>query len=214
MNQGAGCGVCTYEGNIKLGEGKKDMSILRKLGATTTAVAMLGVGVLTAATTASAAAPAAKTVVAPKVAPKTVAVAAKAKAKKTVLVPGRRHIAKQCMTGRYLCINKKTRKVMFIVNGRLIAEGDARFGAARTPTKNGTFKVYRKSKNHVSSIYHSPMPYAMFFVGGQAVHYSADFKARGYNGASHGCVNMRDKKKIALIFSKVKIGDKVLVYNA
>ncbi|WBQ04566.1 L,D-transpeptidase [Kribbella sp. CA-293567] len=197
------------------------MGILRKLGATTTAVAMLGVGVLTAATTTAAAAPAAGTVVAPKVASKTVVAGSatakakpKAKAKKTVLVPGRRHIAKQCMTGRYLCINKKTRKVMFIVNGRLQAEGDARFGGPRTPTKNGTFKVYRKSKNHVSSIYHTPMPYAMFFVGGQAVHYSADFKARGYNGSSHGCANMRDKKKIAWIFSKVKIGDKVLVYNA
>jgi lipoprotein-anchoring transpeptidase ErfK/SrfK len=197
------------------------MGILRKLGATTTAVAMLGVGALTVATTAEAAAPAAKTVAALKVAPRTVVapLAAskakpKAKAKKTVILPGRRHVAKQCMTGRYLCINKKTRKVMFFVNGKLVAEGDARFGATRTPTKNGTFKVYRKSKNHVSSIYHTPMPYAMFFVGGQAVHYSADFRARGYNGASHGCVNMRDKKKIALLFSKVKIGDKVLVYNA
>ncbi len=192
------------------------MGILRKLGATTTAVAMLGVGVLTAATTATAA-PAAKSVTAPKIAPKTVASVASKKAKpkkKTVLVPGRRHIAKQCMTGRYLCINKKTRKVMFIVNGRLLAEGDARFGGSRTPSREGTFKVYRKSKNHVSSLYKTPMPYAMFYSGGQAVHYSPDFKARGYNGRSHGCTNMRDKKKVAWIFSKVKIGDKVLVYNA
>jgi lipoprotein-anchoring transpeptidase ErfK/SrfK len=192
------------------------MSILRKLGATTTAVAMLGVGILTATAPAQAA-PVAKTVTAPKVAPKTVVAsqaASKKKAKKTVLVPGRRHIAKQCMTGRYLCINKKTRKVMFIVNGRLIAEGDARFGGKRTPSREGTFKVYRKSKNHVSSIYKTPMPYAMFYSGGQAVHYSPDFRARGYNGSSHGCTNMRDKKKVAYIFSKVKIGDKVLVYNA
>ncbi|MEU4395077.1 L,D-transpeptidase [Kribbella sp. NPDC023855] len=193
------------------------MSILRKLGATTTAVAMLGVGLLTA-TTAQAAAPAGKTVAAPKVAPKTVvasqAVAKKKAKKKTVLVPGRRHIAKQCMTGRYLCINKKTRKVMFIVNGRLVAEGDARFGGKRTPSREGTFKVYRKSKNHRSSIYKTPMPYAMFYSGGQAVHYSPDFRARGYNGASHGCTNMRDKKKVAWIFAHVKIGDKVLVYNA
>ena len=36
------------------------------------------------------------------------------------------------------------------------------------------------------------MPYAMFFSGGQAVHYSPDFAARGYNGASHGCVNVRN----------------------
>jgi lipoprotein-anchoring transpeptidase ErfK/SrfK len=66
----------------------------------------------------------------------------------------------------------------------------------------------------VSSIYKTPMPYAMFFSGGQAIHYSPDFKARGYNGASHGCVNMRDKKKIAWIFARVKVGDRVLIYNA
>ena len=32
------------------------------------------------------------------------------------------------------------------------------------------------------------MPFAMFFSGGQAVHYSPDFAAVGYAGASHGCV--------------------------
>ena len=41
-------------------------------------------------------------------------------------------------------------------------------------------------------LYGSAMPYAMFFSGGQAVHYSSDFAARGYAGASHGCVNVRD----------------------
>jgi lipoprotein-anchoring transpeptidase ErfK/SrfK len=58
------------------------------------------------------------------------------------------------------------------------------------------------------------MPYSMFFSGGQAVHYSADFRARGYNGCSHGCVNVRDKSKLAWIYDRVKVGDKVLVYNA
>ena len=90
--------------------------------------------------------------------------------------------------------------------------GDARFGATRTPTRNGSFKVYRKSKNHVSSIYHSPMPYAMFFSGGQAVHYSSDFASRGYAGASHGCVNVRDLAGIASLFGQVNLGDKVVVY--
>ncbi len=56
------------------------------------------------------------------------------------------------------------------------------------------------------------MPYAMFFSGGQAVHYSADFAARGYNGASHGCVNVRDKGKLSALFDQVQVGDKVVVY--
>ena len=41
------------------------------------------------------------------------------------------------------------------------------------------------------------MPFAMFFSGGQAVHYSPDFAATGYAGASHGCVNIRDYDAIA-----------------
>jgi lipoprotein-anchoring transpeptidase ErfK/SrfK len=192
------------------------MGILRKLGATTTAVAMMGVGVLTAASTADAAAPAAKVVAAaPKVAPKAVvAKTATTSAAKNVLVPGKLRLDKRCMTGRIICVNKKTRKVVFMLNGKLQASGDARFGAPRTPTRNGSFKITRKSKNHVSSLYKSPMPYAMFFSGGQAIHYSSDFRARGYNGASHGCVNMRNKTVIAYIFNHVKVGDRVLVYSA
>jgi len=58
------------------------------------------------------------------------------------------------------------------------------------------------------------MPYAMFFSGGQAVHYSSDFAARGYNGASHGCVNVRDLGKIKVLFSEIKVGDKVIVYRS
>ena len=46
--------------------------------------------------------------------------------------------------------------------------------------------------NGVSTLYKTPMPWAMTFSGGQAVHYSPDFAARGYNGASHGCVNVRN----------------------
>ena len=57
------------------------------------------------------------------------------------------------------------------------------------------------------------MPYAMFFSGGQAVHYSSDFAARGYNGASHGCVNVRDLGKIKILFDEVQVGDKVIVYR-
>lgn len=57
------------------------------------------------------------------------------------------------------------------------------------------------------------MPYAMFFSGGQAVHYSADFAARGYTGASHGCVNVRDRAGIAALFDTVKKGTKVVVYR-
>ena len=67
---------------------------------------------------------------------------------------------------------------------------------------------------NVSKLYGSSMPYAMFFSGGQAVHYSPDFAATGYNGASHGCVNIRDYDVIAWLFDQVNVGDKVIVYWA
>ena len=36
--------------------------------------------------------------------------------------------------------------------------------------------------------------------------------AVGYNGASHGCVNVRDYDGVAALFDQVQLGDKVIVY--
>ncbi|MEU4263898.1 L,D-transpeptidase family protein [Streptomyces argenteolus] len=119
----------------------------------------------------------------------------------------------RCMTGRVLCISKNSRTLSWMIDGRVLSSMDVRFGSQYTPTRDGTFSVYWKSRHHVSTLYDSPMPYAMFFSGGQAVHYSADFAARGYDGASHGCVNVRDEGKIASLFAQVKNGDKVVVHR-
>ena len=194
------------------------MGILRKVCATLTAAAFVGVGALTATTSAQAAPQVAGSAQKSATAPAPVgapprATAAKSSAASSKAIAKYR-LDRRCLTkGRVLCINKKTRKLVYLVNGKPVQVMDVRFGASKTPTRNGVFKVYRKSKNHVSTLYHSKMPYAMFFSGGQAVHYSSDFKARGYNGASHGCANIRDKKKIAWVFSRVKVGDRVVVYS-
>ncbi|MET8566253.1 L,D-transpeptidase family protein [Streptomyces flaveolus] len=117
----------------------------------------------------------------------------------------------RCLTGRVLCISKTSRTLRWMVDGRTLSTMAVRFGAQYTPTREGVFTIYWKSRHHVSTIYHSPMPYAMFFSGGQAVHYSYDFAARGYAGGSHGCVNVRDETAIARLFAQVRIGDKVVV---
>lgn len=122
-------------------------------------------------------------------------------------------IDKRCLTGRVMCVSKKDRKLRWMIDGAIKKTLDARFGAASTPTRNGSFTVFRKSRDHVSSLFGSKMPFAMFFSGGQAVHFSSDFLARGYAGASHGCVNIRDREGIKYLFDKqVKLGDKVVVY--
>ncbi|WSQ00412.1 L,D-transpeptidase family protein [Streptomyces sp. NBC_01232] len=118
----------------------------------------------------------------------------------------------RCMEGRVMCISKESRTLAWMIDGKVVSTMDVRFGSENTPTREGVFNVGWKAKEWTSTIYHTPMPYAMFFSGGQAVHYSADFAARGYNGASHGCVNVRDKGKLSALFDQVKVGDKVVVY--
>jgi putative peptidoglycan binding protein/L,D-transpeptidase-like protein len=119
----------------------------------------------------------------------------------------------RCMTGRALCISKRTNSLVWVVDGRPLLRLDVRFGSYQTPTREGSFTVGWKSRHHFSTVYHTAMPYAMFFSGGQAVHYSADFAARGYYGASHGCVNVRNLSGIAWLFNQVRVGDKVIVYR-
>ncbi|WP_184591175.1 L,D-transpeptidase family protein [Streptomyces violarus] len=117
----------------------------------------------------------------------------------------------RCTTGRVLCIDKTSRTLRWMIDGRTVSTMAVRFGSQYTPTREGVFSVYWKSRDHVSTLYDSPMPYAMFFSGGQAVHYSTDFAARGYAGASHGCVNVRDEAAIAELYAQVRDGDKVVV---
>ncbi|MFD8982339.1 peptidoglycan-binding protein [Streptomyces sp. NPDC059564] len=118
----------------------------------------------------------------------------------------------RCMQGRVMCISKESRTLAWMIDGKVVSTMDVRFGSENTPTREGLFEVGWKAKDWVSTIYHTPMPYSMFFSEGQAVHYSSDFAARGYAGASHGCVNVRDKAKLSALFDQVKVGDKVVVY--
>ncbi len=118
----------------------------------------------------------------------------------------------RCTTGRALCVDKSSNTLRWVVDGEVRKTFDARFGGNGYVTREGLFTVQSKSPDHVSSLYETSMPFAMFFSGGQAVHYSPDFAAVGYNGASHGCVNIRDYDGIAWLYDQVSIGDKVVVY--
>ena len=54
----------------------------------------------------------------------------------------------------------------------------------------------------------------MFFSGGQAVHYSPYFARDGYNGGSHGCVNLRDYEGAQWLFDHTPTGSRVVVYRS
>ncbi|WP_245306568.1 L,D-transpeptidase family protein [Acidipropionibacterium timonense] len=122
-------------------------------------------------------------------------------------------IDSRCRTGRAVCINKSERKLRLLNGGKVLITLDARFGDENNPTREGQFTIYWKNKDHVSTLYGSKMPYAMFFSGGEAIHYSSDFAARGYAGNSHGCVNIRSWSGIQYLWNNVPVGTKVVVYH-
>jgi hypothetical protein len=118
----------------------------------------------------------------------------------------------RCMTGRTICIDMSTRTLLWVVNGKVQYGMDVRFGDENNPTRKGQWTLYSKIKNCVSNLYHTPMPDAMFFSGGEAVHYSSDFAKYGYAHHSHGCVNVRDRAAVDRLFADTRVGDKVVVY--
>ena len=111
-----------------------------------------------------------------------------------------------------LCADKTARIIRLVVKGKVKLTLDARFGLPGMDTGNGVFSVNRKSRDHVSSLYQTWMPFAMFFNGGEAVHYSPFFAADGYNGGSHGCIGVRDFKAATWLFDQVPLGARVYVY--
>ncbi len=118
----------------------------------------------------------------------------------------------RCLTGRVMCISKTTRRLTWVIDGVPQYGFDVRFGSDELPTREGVFTVYKKQKDVISNLYHTPMPYSMFFSGGQAVHYSSNFARLGYAGSSHGCVNVRDWNGIVRLYGESRVGDRVVVH--
>ena len=118
----------------------------------------------------------------------------------------------RCLTGRVMCISKSTRHLTWVIDGVPQYGFSVRFGSDELPTREGVFHIYKKKVDVISNLYHTPMPYSMFFSGGQAVHYSSNFARLGYTGASHGCVNVRDWDGIVRLYNESRIGDKVVIH--
>jgi predicted RNA polymerase sigma factor len=80
------------------------------------------------------------------------------------------------------------------------------------PTREGVFSVSRKSRDHISSMNDMKMPYAMFFHGGQAVHYAEDSSITD-SGCSSGSVIVLDRDAMAWLFDQVEVEDTVVIYQ-
>ncbi len=121
-------------------------------------------------------------------------------------------VDKRCLTGRVICISKSTRSLTWVIDGTPQYSMDVRFGSEAEPTREGVFSITWKKVDVISNLYHTPMPYSMFFSGGQAIHYSGDFARNGYNGSSHGCVNVRNLTRLKQLYNTAPVGTKVVVH--
>src|SRR5918997_3668051 len=82
-----------------------------------------------------------------------VAKTGKIEIKKPFKWPNRVNLPSRCETsGRVLCVDKTKRTLYYVKSGKVVKTLDARFGCSGMATREGTFKVFRKSRNHVSSL--------------------------------------------------------------
>ncbi|MGW0393613.1 L,D-transpeptidase family protein [Streptomyces sp. NPDC003042] len=114
-------------------------------------------------------------------------------------------------TYRVTCVDL-TRQLLWVQRGRRVVFTPVaiRTGRDGQETRRGWHKIYWRNKNHVSTLYNTPMPHAQFFDGGQALHgRPGQFFDRG---GSAGCVNLtpRDAERL---WNLLRNGDSVYVWG-
>jgi len=83
------------------------------------------------------------------------------------------------------------------------------FGDSRKPTPTGVFPISQKSRDHVSNIYGSPMPYMLRLTNdGVAIH-ASDVK---WGWGTRGCIGV-PMEFARRLFEQAKLGDRVIVTN-
>ncbi|MER5751588.1 L,D-transpeptidase family protein [Streptomyces sp. NPDC002088] len=121
--------------------------------------------------------------------------------------------AKKCpvRTYRVACVDLD-RQLTWVQKGEKVVFGPVpmRSGRAGHRTRTGWHTIYWRHKNHWSTIYHTSMPYAQFFSGGQAFH--AVYGSIHTTVGSWGCVNLTlgDARKL---WGVLKKNDHVYVWG-
>ncbi|GCD96884.1 L,D-transpeptidase [Embleya hyalina] len=113
--------------------------------------------------------------------------------------------------GRVACVDL-TAQISWIQNGQDVVRAPVavRTGRDGFETRPGRFRIFWRHRDHVSSIYHVPMPHSQFFDGDIAFH-AIDGPMWSAPG-SHGCVNMRPQDAKAY-WDTLRTGDKVVVFG-
>ena len=100
-------------------------------------------------------------------------------------------------------IEKSTQTMYVTVNGVTRHQWPVSTGRGRFGTPNGVFRPLRLERRWFSRrYYNSPMPYAVFFHKGYAIHGTTELSRLG-GPASHGCVRLHPRNA-ATLFSLVQ----------
>ena len=120
----------------------------------------------------------------------------------------------RCATGKVVCVSKTQLKMSYVVDGKVQFTREARFSRPGWDSPEGEFRIWYMNSETISKIFgeRTPMPYAIFYDGNVAIHYSQDFADKGYAGGSHGCSQLRDYQVAKWLYEQLKVGDRVVVY--
>jgi peptidoglycan hydrolase-like protein with peptidoglycan-binding domain len=120
-----------------------------------------------------------------------------------------------------VCVDKTQKVLRFVRDGVAVRTLDANFGPEKgekgfgtySRTREGSFTVYRRSADHVSTGYGTPMRWSLFFDGAEAMHFSDYFRRGGYSIRSFGCVDIASFDGARWVFRNSPIGTPFIVYH-
>jgi hypothetical protein len=100
-------------------------------------------------------------------------------------------------------VDKSTQRMQVIQNGSVLYVWPVSTGRDRFSTPSGVYAPERLERSWFSKAYYNaPMPHAIFFHNGYAIHGSYDIARLG-GPASHGCIRLHPRNA-ALLFSMVQ----------
>ena len=104
-------------------------------------------------------------------------------------------------------VDLKAESISVFRDGYEIGAAVITFGDSLKPTPTGVFPITQKSKDHVSNIYGSPMPYMLRLTNdGIAIH-ATDVK---WGWGTRGCIGVPEEFA-RLLFERAKLGDRVVI---
>jgi hypothetical protein len=109
-----------------------------------------------------------------------------------------------CTTAARVCLSLSDKTAWLLQNGVVIDTVPALGGRPRAEVPIGVFAVTFKDRHHVSSVYHAPMPYSVFFHGGSAFHEGS------LTVPSHGCVHLTHAAAVEF-YNTLHRGDRIEV---